>query len=181
MVALAKQHKLVLHAHTDTDGLERLFRQDGDARILWAHSGFERPEQVRDMLRKYRNLWCDLAFRNEHGSSGTVPAEWRAVFTEFPDRFMVGTDTFTPERCTTSSSMRSGRAPGSRTCHPRSPSALHGAMAMRCLPDGLRPPRDEGSRDGRHRVRRDASRHRHGGRMRRAAFRRDAPRGEREI
>ncbi len=98
MVALAKQYKLILHAHTDTDGLERLFRQDRDARILWAHSGFERPELVRDMLRKYPNLWCDLAFRNEHGSSGKVPAEWRAVFTEFPERFMVGTDTFTPER-----------------------------------------------------------------------------------
>lgn len=98
MVALAKQHKLVLHAHTDADGLERLFRQDKDARILWAHSGFERPEQVRDLLRKYRNLWCDLAFRNEHGTAGKVPAEWRAAFTEFPDRFMVGTDTFTPER-----------------------------------------------------------------------------------
>jgi hypothetical protein len=98
MVALAKQHQLVLHAHTDADGLERLFRQDADARILWAHSGFDRPEQVREMLRKYRNLWCDLAFRNEHGAAGKVPAEWRAVFTEFPDRFMVGTDTFTPER-----------------------------------------------------------------------------------
>ena len=98
MVALAKQHKLVLHAHTDADGLERLFRQDKDARILWAHSGFDRPDQVRDMLRKYPNLWCDLAFRNEHGTAGKVPAEWRAVFTEFPDRFMVGTDTFTPER-----------------------------------------------------------------------------------
>ncbi|MEP6941558.1 MAG: amidohydrolase family protein [Betaproteobacteria bacterium] len=98
MVALAKQNKLVLHAHTDVDGLERLFRQDKDARILWAHSGFERPEQVRDMLRKYPNLWCDLAFRNEHGVAGKVPAEWRAVFTQFPDRFMVGTDTFTPER-----------------------------------------------------------------------------------
>lgn len=23
---------------------------------------------------------------------------WRAVFAEFPDRFMVGTDTYTPER-----------------------------------------------------------------------------------
>ena len=25
-------------------------------------------------------------------------AEWRALFTEFPDRFTVGTDTYTPER-----------------------------------------------------------------------------------
>ena len=98
MVALAKQYKLILHAHSDVDAIERLFRQDPDARILWAHSGFERPDSVRDVLRKHKNLWCDLAFRSEHGSGGKVPAEWRALFTEFPDRFMVGTDTFTPER-----------------------------------------------------------------------------------
>jgi hypothetical protein len=97
-VALAKQHQLILHAHADADAIERLFRQDPEARILWAHSGFDRPEAVRDMLRKHRNLWCDLAFRSDQGAAGKVPAEWRAVFTEFPDRFMVGTDTYTPER-----------------------------------------------------------------------------------
>jgi hypothetical protein len=98
MVALAKQHKLVLHAHSDVDGIERLFRQDPDARVLGAHSGFNHPDEVRDMLRKHPKLWCDLAFRSEHGAAGKVPAEWRAAFTEFPDRFMVGTDTYTPER-----------------------------------------------------------------------------------
>jgi hypothetical protein len=98
MVALAKQHQLILHAHSDADAIERLFRQDPDARILWAHSGFDRPEPIRELLRKHRNLWCDLAFRSEQGAGGKVPAEWRALFVEFPDRFMVGTDTFTPER-----------------------------------------------------------------------------------
>jgi len=98
MVQLAKQHKLVLHAHSDADAVERLFQQDPQARILWAHSGFERPENVAALLRKHKNLWSDLAFRSEHGGAGKVPAEWRALFTEFPDRFMVGTDTFTPER-----------------------------------------------------------------------------------
>lgn len=98
MVQLARQHKLVLHAHADVDAAERLFRQDPEARILWAHSGFERPERVREMLRKHRNLWCDLAFRSDHAPGGKVSAEWRAAFLEFPDRFMVGTDTFTPER-----------------------------------------------------------------------------------
>jgi predicted TIM-barrel fold metal-dependent hydrolase len=98
LVALAKQHRLVLHAHSDADAIERLFRQDPDARIVWAHSGFDRPDLVRDLLRRHRNLWCDLAFRSDQGASGKVPAEWRAAFTEFPDRFMVGTDTFTPER-----------------------------------------------------------------------------------
>jgi predicted TIM-barrel fold metal-dependent hydrolase len=98
MVALAKQYKLVLHAHSDVDAIERLFKQDPQARILWAHSGFDAPERVRAMLRKHRSLWCDLAFRTEQGSGGKVPADWRAAFEEFPDRFMVGTDTFTPER-----------------------------------------------------------------------------------
>lgn len=98
LVQLAKQHRLFLHAHSDIDALERIFRQDPGARVLWAHAGFERPEIVREMLRKHRNLWSDLAFRSEHGSGGKVPADWRAAFLEFPDRFLVGTDTFTPER-----------------------------------------------------------------------------------
>lgn len=97
LVELAKQYKLVLHAHADADAIERLFQQDPQARVLWAHSGFERPEKLAEALRKHKNLWCDLAFRSEHGG-GKVPAEWRALFTEFPDRFMVGTDTYTPER-----------------------------------------------------------------------------------
>jgi hypothetical protein len=50
------------------------------------------------MLRKHPNLWCDLAFRTDHGSGGRVDAEWRKAFLEFPGRFMVGTDTYTPER-----------------------------------------------------------------------------------
>jgi hypothetical protein len=98
MVELARNHKLFLHAHSDIDAVERLFRQWPQARILWAHAGFERPERVAEMLRKHRNLWCDLAFRTDQASGGKVDPAWRAVFLEFPERFMVGTDSFTPER-----------------------------------------------------------------------------------
>ena len=98
IVELAKQHGLVLHAHSDADAIDRIFQQDPGARVLWAHSGFEAPGKVREMMRKYKTLWADLAFRSEHGSGGKVPPEWREVFVEFPDRFMVGTDTFVPER-----------------------------------------------------------------------------------
>lgn len=98
LVQLARQHRLYLHAHSDADAVERLFRQWPEARIIWAHSGFERPEKVREMLRKHRNLWADLAFRTDHASGTKVSPDWRAAFLEFPGRFMVGTDTFTPER-----------------------------------------------------------------------------------
>jgi hypothetical protein len=98
MIGLAKKYKLFLHSHSDADAVERQFRQWPQARILWAHSGFDRPERVAEMLKKYPNLWCDLAFRTDHASGGKVDPAWRAVFMKFPDRFMVGTDSFTPER-----------------------------------------------------------------------------------
>jgi len=98
MVELAKKYGLMLHAHSDADAIERLFRQWPQARILWAHAGFEPPAKVREMLRRYRNLWADLAFRTDHGSGGKVQGEWREAFLEFPDRFMLGTDTYTPGR-----------------------------------------------------------------------------------
>jgi hypothetical protein len=55
-------------------------------------------ERVAELLRKYRNLWCDLAFRTDHASGGKVDPAWRSAFLQFPDRFMVGTDSYTPER-----------------------------------------------------------------------------------
>ena len=98
MVQLAKQHKLWLHLHGDSDAIERVMVQDPEARILWARSGFDRHEHVRAMLRKHRKLYADLAFRNDHASGGKIDPAWREAFIEFPDRFLVGTDTFTPER-----------------------------------------------------------------------------------
>lgn len=98
LVALARERQYVLHAHSDVEAIGRLFEQWPEARILWAHSGFEPPERVREMLRRHPRLWCDLAYRSEHASGSRVDAAWRAAFDEFPDRFMVGTDTFTPER-----------------------------------------------------------------------------------
>ncbi|HLS85526.1 MAG TPA: amidohydrolase family protein, partial [Burkholderiales bacterium] len=98
MVELARRYGLFLHSHSDADAIERQFRQWPQARILWAHAGFDRPEVVADLLRRHSTLWCDLAFRTDHASGGKVDAAWRKVFLEFPDRFMVGTDSFTPER-----------------------------------------------------------------------------------
>jgi len=98
MVALARRHGLILHAHSDADAVRRLFRQWPEARIVWAHAGFDSPENVRALLREHPRLWADLAFRSDHAAGDRIDAGWREAFMEFPDRFMVGTDTFTPER-----------------------------------------------------------------------------------
>jgi predicted TIM-barrel fold metal-dependent hydrolase len=98
VVELAHERGLFLHSHSDSEAIERQFRQDPQARILWAHSGFETPQAVTAMLRRHPRLFCDLAFRSDHANRGQVEPAWRAAFTEFPERFLVGTDTFTPER-----------------------------------------------------------------------------------
>ncbi|MCP5267068.1 MAG: amidohydrolase family protein [Burkholderiaceae bacterium] len=98
VVELAREYDLVLHVHGDADAVRRLFAQNPDARILWAHAGFDGPATVRKMLEAYPRLWTDLAFRSEPAVDGRVDPEWLAAFEAFPDRFMLGTDTFTPER-----------------------------------------------------------------------------------
>ena len=98
VIALAKKHGLFLHAHSDADAIERIFATDPDALVLWAHSGFDSPDVIAPLLEKYPNLWSDLAFRYEHASGSGVTPAWRALFERFPNRFMIGTDTYTPER-----------------------------------------------------------------------------------
>jgi hypothetical protein len=98
VIGLAKKHKIFLHAHSDADAISRIFARDPDALVVWAHSGFEPPAKIAPMLEKYPNLWSDLAFRYEHESNGMVDDRWLALFERFPDRFLLGTDTYTPER-----------------------------------------------------------------------------------
>jgi hypothetical protein len=98
IVQLAKQHGLLLHAHSDTDAVERLFRQDPEARIIWAHAGYEKPLRVRELLIRYKNLWAELSSRDDVAPDGRLTTEWRETLLELPDRFMIGTDTHAPER-----------------------------------------------------------------------------------
>jgi hypothetical protein len=98
LVELAKEYRIFLHAHSDADAVERIFKQDKDARVLWAHSGFDQPDNVRAMLGKHKRLWADLAWRNDYAPMGRLDGSWKTLFLAFPDRFMVGTDTPSPER-----------------------------------------------------------------------------------
>lgn len=98
IIALAREHNLLLHAHSDAKAIDLIFKSYPDALVLWAHSGFDRPEAVRQVLARHKNLWADLAFRNDQSEGGKVADDWLPVFKDFPDRFMVGTDTFAPER-----------------------------------------------------------------------------------
>jgi len=98
MVELARQYRIFLHVHSDADAVDRIFKQDPQAVILWAHAGFEPYAVVHAMMKKHKNLRADLSFRSEYFSGGELDPQWLAMFTEFPDRFVLGTDTYTPSR-----------------------------------------------------------------------------------
>ena len=97
-VELAKQYQLVLHAHSDAQAIEILFELNPTATILWAHSGFDQPAVIAAMLKKHPRLFADLAFRSDYATAGELDPAWRQLFDQYPDRFVAGTDTYTPER-----------------------------------------------------------------------------------
>jgi len=97
LVQLAREHNLIMHAHIDANGLKRLFNQDPDARILWAHAGFEDAPVVRKMMEHYDNLWADLSYRYEVFENGEFGPDWKDLLVDYSDRFMLGVDPYTPE------------------------------------------------------------------------------------
>ena len=97
IVELAEQYNLILHAHSDIEAVAHLLALSDKVKVLWAHSGFEEPKEIAQALREHDRLWADLAFRSEM-HYGPLSADWKALFEEFPDRMMLGTDTYTPER-----------------------------------------------------------------------------------
>ena len=98
VVRLARQYGLMLHVHSDAQAIRYIFEQDPDARILWAHAGFEFAETVRELMVLQDNLWADLSFRYDIFPNGTIMPEWKEVLIDHADRFLLGIDTYTPQR-----------------------------------------------------------------------------------
>jgi predicted TIM-barrel fold metal-dependent hydrolase len=96
----AVEKDLYIHAHADDEAIEILFRHAPRARIIMAHTGFSlTPARVEELLRKYPTLWGELSYRGGiTDGSGKLTAEWRRLFQTYPDRFLLGSDTWISER-----------------------------------------------------------------------------------
>ena len=94
VVALAKQHQLILHVHSDGQTVEALYQLNPDALILWAHAGFEKSDVVKRMLETYPTLWADLSERRDIIPNGQLANDWRELLIEHADRFTLGVDTW---------------------------------------------------------------------------------------
>ncbi|MFQ5914178.1 MAG: amidohydrolase family protein [Nitrospinota bacterium] len=96
VAALAVKENLFLHAHTDEVAIEQIARLKPGVCVLWAHAGMTSgPETVGKLLDRHANLWVELSLRWDVSHSGALIPEWQALLLRHPDRFLVGTDTWT--------------------------------------------------------------------------------------
>ncbi len=93
--------------HANLAGFERLLAHNRQAKIVWAHAGWDitgtrSVPLMRRLLRENANLYMNLkvAPKGTHRKSspldrnGQLKVEWLELFEEFPDHFMIGTDVF---------------------------------------------------------------------------------------
>lgn len=100
MLRFAREQKMMLHAHSDVPALEFLFGLYPEARIIWAHTGFSlAPADVERMLDRHPGLIAELSYRSGiTGIAGKISDDWLLLFKRYPDRFLLGSDTWINER-----------------------------------------------------------------------------------
>ena len=93
----AVELNIPLHIHSDAPPIDAFFEFEPTATIIWAHAGMTEPPQVVErMLAKYENLYVDTSYREFDilKGDGSIDPRWRKVIEKFPERIMVGSDTW---------------------------------------------------------------------------------------
>ena len=100
IIELAQQHRLPLLLHGDPAVIDTVYEQAPGHPVIWAHAGtFPYPDLIADYLARYPALCVDLSVRDERiAPDGVLRDDWYELFVRYPDRFMVGVDTYSLSR-----------------------------------------------------------------------------------
>jgi len=100
MIELARERKLVLHPHTDLEGMRIILQKAPDVVVMWAHGGFDVPvETLQELLDAHPMLYIELSLREgmlDHEQQLTP--QWKQFLVTYRQRFLVGMDTYKPSR-----------------------------------------------------------------------------------
>jgi predicted TIM-barrel fold metal-dependent hydrolase len=94
--------------HANIPAFERFLSHNPRAKIIWAHAGYDNTgfrtvELNRRLLQAHPNLYMELkADPGAQGktyplANGRIKPEWLKLITDFPDRFVIGSDQHYPE------------------------------------------------------------------------------------
>jgi hypothetical protein len=103
LMKLAEEKDLAVLAHVDDVAIDLLMTHapQKTVKLVWAHTGIggASVERVRSLMKKYPGLMGELSYRpGLTGSDGKLSPEWKALITEQPSRFMIGSDTWVNQR-----------------------------------------------------------------------------------
>jgi len=101
LMQYAQQYGLVVLAHVDDVAIDRLLAHAPQARLIWAHTGIGGAPvaRVQALLEQYPRLMGELSYRpGLLCGDGQLCPEWRALLLRFPDRFLIGSDTWINQR-----------------------------------------------------------------------------------
>lgn len=96
LLALAAERQLLLSSRSDATAIGALLTLEPRLRVLWAPGATDAsPGTVELMIQRHPTLSVNLALsRWTIAPGGTLDPAWRELFVRYPDRFMVGTDTY---------------------------------------------------------------------------------------
>jgi predicted TIM-barrel fold metal-dependent hydrolase len=95
--------------HANIAAFERLLSHNPRAKIIWAHLGYDNTgyrtaELNRRLLLAHPNLYMEIkadpqapGLNYPLAADGKIKSEWLKLFTDFPDRFVIGSDQHYPE------------------------------------------------------------------------------------
>ena len=97
LMQLAEARGLAVLAHVDDVAIDKLFDHAPKTRLVWAHTGIGGVpvDRVRSLLKAHPTLMGELSYRpGLTDGQGHLSTEWKALLTDFPDRFLIGSDTW---------------------------------------------------------------------------------------
>ena len=101
LMAFAEDKQLAVLAHVDDVAVDLLMAnapsKGQKLRLIWAHTGIGGTpvERVEAMLARYPLLMGELSYRPGLAcEGGLLCPEWRALLLRYPDRFLIGSDTW---------------------------------------------------------------------------------------
>lgn len=100
MIELARERNLVLHPHTDLEGMRILLQKAPDVVVIWAHGGFNVPvETLRELLDNFPMFYIELSLREGMlDQAQQLTSEWKQLLVDYQTRFLTGMDTYKPSR-----------------------------------------------------------------------------------
>ena len=100
LMRLAQQRGLTVLAHVDDVAIGKLMGHAPEAKLIWAHTGIggTPPQRVLELMQRHPSLLGELSYRPGLIDAGRLSSVWRAMFTERPTRFLIGSDTWVNAR-----------------------------------------------------------------------------------